>query len=151
MNSRERKRSEANPSQLGCRLLRSASRGLIALTLSLSFSHAEADAAHDFIVSCSYGVLAGTLVGAASLAFASDPGNNLNQVARGASLGLYAGILLGAYVVYGVPSEDDDAARELGRTAAVEKRFDPPLKVFPVMSQRGALTGATAELRLFSF
>lgn len=55
-----------------------------------------------------YGVLAGTLVGAASLAFTEDPGNNLNHVARGASLGLYTGILLGLYVVYIVPGMDKD-------------------------------------------
>jgi NhaP-type Na+/H+ or K+/H+ antiporter len=59
---------------------------------------------HEFIMSCTYGVLAGTLVGAASLAFTSDPGQSLQTVARGASLGLYAGILLGLYVVYIVPS-----------------------------------------------
>src|SRR4051794_14077758 len=54
----------------------------------------------EFLMSCTYGVLAGTLVGAATLAFTSKPGDNLNRVARGASFGLYAGILLGFYVVY---------------------------------------------------
>lgn len=59
-------------------------------------------------MSCSYGVMAGTLVGIASLAFTNQPGKNLNRVARGASLGLYAGILLGLYVVYGLPAEDPE-------------------------------------------
>ncbi len=64
----------------------------------------------EFIMSCSYGVLAGTLVGAATLAFSDRPGENLNKVARGASIGLYAGILLGLYVVYGIPDEDSTAS-----------------------------------------
>ena len=69
----------------------------------------KAEPVHEFLMSCTYGALAGGLVGAATLAFSSHPGDNLNTVARGASLGLYAGILLGAYVVYGVPGGDDEA------------------------------------------
>ncbi len=60
----------------------------------------------EFMLSCVYGAVAGTLVGAATLAFTDKPNQNLNRVARGASLGLYAGMLLGLYVVYGT-SEDD--------------------------------------------
>ena len=62
----------------------------------------------EFVRSCTYGVLAGTLVGAATLAFTEQPGENINRVARGASLGLYAGILLGLYVIYIVPGQVDD-------------------------------------------
>lgn len=127
----------------------------------------------DFVVSCSYGVLAGTLVGAATLAFSDKPGDNLNKVARGASLGLYAGILLGAYVVYGGPSEDEDAAAQLNRTsiddfgdgfggdfrihpriAAQKSReiaLQPPrVLIVPVVSERG-FEGAAAEFRVVSF
>lgn len=60
----------------------------------------------EFIMSCTYGVLAGTLVGAALLAFTDQPGENLSKVARGASIGLYTGILLGIYVVYVVPGQN---------------------------------------------
>lgn len=55
-------------------------------------------------MACTYGVLAGTLVGAATLAFEDRPSENLNKVARGASIGLYTGILMGLYVMYLVPS-----------------------------------------------
>lgn len=72
--------------------------------LSTPSAYAEgASQQREFIMSVTYGVLAGTLVGAASLAFVSKPGDNLNRVARGASIGLYTGILLGLYVVYVVP------------------------------------------------
>jgi hypothetical protein len=62
----------------------------------------------EFLMSCTYGVLAGTLVGAASLAFTDKPSENLNHVARGASIGLYTGILLGIYVVYVVPAMESE-------------------------------------------
>lgn len=95
-------------------------RSVAAIILSLSiFSHPLARAENEtreFVMSCTYGVLAGTLVGAASLAFASKPGDSMFRVARGASLGLYAGILLGLYVIYVVPGmeevpEEDPMAR----------------------------------------
>ncbi len=62
----------------------------------------------EFLLSCVYGTVAGTLVGAASLAFTDKPNKNLNRVARGASIGLYTGILLGLYVVYGTSEDDSD-------------------------------------------
>ena len=123
--------------------------GLIGLILSLSFSasSARADMVRDFVVSCSYGVLAGTMVGAATLAFSEKPGDNLNKVARGASLGLYAGILLGAYVVFGGPSEDEDAAAQLRGTVMKEP---PRFQVYPLLSERG-VEGAATNLRVLSF
>lgn len=66
----------------------------------------------EFVMSCTYGVLAGTLVGAASLAFTKKPSESMGRVARGASLGLYTGILLGLYVVYVVPSMESTPEEE---------------------------------------
>ncbi|MGE0527091.1 MAG: hypothetical protein AB7G93_18925 [Bdellovibrionales bacterium] len=99
----------------------------LAVTFSLIFFSLSARAqtpsaagnpTREFIMSCTYGVMAGTLVGAASLAFTNKPSDNLNRVARGASIGLYTGILLGLYVVYIVPGmmeedipEEDPLAR----------------------------------------
>lgn len=45
--------------------------------------------------SAGYGVVAGTLLGTATLAF----GGKGRNIAKGASLGLYAGLIFGAYVV----------------------------------------------------
>ncbi len=98
----------------------------------------------EFMLSATYGALAGALVGGASLAFSDRPGDNLNKVARGASLGLYAGILLGLYVVYGSRGggSDDD-----GDYAKVHT---PKFLVAPVIGERG-LEGAEASYALLTF
>jgi hypothetical protein len=84
---------------------------LILVVLALFSSSAKAQQqvgpTREFITSVTYGVLAGTLVGVASLAFTTNPGENLNKIARGASLGLYLGIGLGLYVAYGVPDNGE--------------------------------------------
>jgi hypothetical protein len=56
-----------------------------------------------FLTTTSYGVIAGSLTGLASLAFYQRPGQHMKNIALGASLGLYAGILMGAYLIYLVP------------------------------------------------
>ena len=117
---------------------------LLTLGLTISPAARAGEAGREFITSCTYGTLAGTLVGAASLAFTKHPGNSLNQVARGASLGLYTGILLGAYVAWVVPRlgrSDDDL-----RAAAV----NPPLVIWPILAANG-VDGVEAEVRVLSF
>jgi hypothetical protein len=96
----------------------------------------------EFLMSCTYGVLAGTLVGAASLAFTDKPGDNLNKVARGASLGLYAGILLGLYVVYVVPGQESDDYDGLEKTSG--------LMVYPMISEKG-VDGAAFDWTITRF
>jgi hypothetical protein len=95
-------------------------------------------------MSCTYGVLAGTLVGAATLAFESKPGDHLNHIARGASFGLYAGILLGFYVVYIVPGLEAQPEDQL--PAWNNRRFD----VAPVISPNG-VDGLQAQVALAHF
>ena len=107
---------------------------------------AKAEPMREFVMSCSYGVLAGTLVGVATLAFTDRPGDNLNKVARGASLGLYAGILLGAYIVYGVPADEEEPI-----PGGIKVRYEPPrLQVYPLLTERG-LEGAAAQATVFRF
>ncbi len=139
----------------------------LSLTLALALAapgRARADSVREFVMSCSYGAIAGTLVGAATLAFTDHPGDNLNKVARGASLGLYAGMLLGAYVVWGAPDDsrsDDDFAAfgppfslgggiERARPAARSPVAAPKLVIFPVLSERG-LEGAALRYSVLSF
>jgi hypothetical protein len=114
-----------------------------ALSLTGPSAHAADNAQREFIMSCTYGVLAGTLVGAASLAFVSKPGDNLQKVARGASLGLYTGILLGLYVVYVVPGmtpEEEEPVVKL-----------PPVLISPTFSANNRLDGVKADWTVLHF
>jgi hypothetical protein len=58
-----------------------------------------------FIIVAGYGTVGGALLGFASLAFGKKP----RAIAQGASLGLYAGIIFGAYIVlsYQQPAFDN--------------------------------------------
>lgn len=89
--------------------------------------------AREFIMSCTYGVMAGTLVGAASLAFVDRPGENLQRVARGASLGLYTGIFLGWYTVYYLPKQlqrEEEERLDPDR----QSRFGHDFSVYPIVA-----------------
>jgi hypothetical protein len=120
------------------------------VTMIVAPSRAHADPTREFMMSAAYGALAGTLVGAATLAFSDRPGDNLNKVARGASVGLYVGILLGLYVVYGGPSEDSDAAEQLKRQTSFTAPKVPSLLVAPIIGDRG-LEGAQASYSVLHF
>jgi len=97
----------------------------------------QASPEREFIMSCTYGVLAGTLVGAASLAFVDKPGDNLKLVARGASIGLYMGIGLGIYTVYILPKQlerEEDRIIE-GQTGSLPPT--PRWLVYPTLADQG--------------
>ncbi|MCC7405937.1 MAG: hypothetical protein IT288_16200 [Bdellovibrionales bacterium] len=106
----------------------------------------------EFVTACTYGVLAGALVGTATLAFEDKPGDNLQNVARGASIGLYLGILLGLYVVYIVPDQLEKEKLDMYE----EQGLPPPegalprLNVYPLISQN-KVDGAAATWRVLSF
>lgn len=69
---------------------------LISFTLVLpKNSYAMDPKAKAFAVMCAYGTVGGALLGFASMAF----GSNSRAIAQGASLGLYAGIIFGSYVL----------------------------------------------------
>ncbi len=74
---------------------------MLALTITLSaFKLEEARAempvkAKAFLTIVGYGTVGGALLGAASMAF----GNSTRNMAMGASIGLYAGIIFGTYVL----------------------------------------------------
>lgn len=103
------------------------------------FARAEASQEKEFIMSCTYGVLAGTLVGAASLAFISNPGDHLQTVARGASLGLYVGIGLGIYTVYVLPKQlEKEEEKAIENETGQQSRLRlPKFMVLPLVSQNG--------------
>lgn len=108
----------------------------------------------EFITSCTYGVIAGTIVGAATLAFADNPGDKLHRISRGASIGLYAGILLGAYVTYGVSGGDEEDYLEDEEDYALrimkKKARENKLLIVPLVSDAG-LDGMAAVYNVHSF
>ncbi len=64
-----------------------------------------------FLIICGYGAVGGALLGLASMAF----GQESRAIAQGASIGLYGGILFGAYVIYthnqeSAPINDDPSS-----------------------------------------
>ena len=106
----------------------------------------------EILTSATYGVLAGTLVGAASLAFTDRPGDNLQQVARGASLGLYAGLFLGFYVAYVVPNQGEDDSELDGIVEDEGGDYGLlPKFVSPIVSNEGRIKGAYAQWSLLDF
>jgi hypothetical protein len=118
----------------------------------LSYGQAsKADSGHEFIMSVTYGTLAGTLLGVASLAFVSKPSDKLQNVARGASLGLYAGILLGLYVMYAVPDENEELNKLLppDESGGPETHYIPI--VYPMISDSGKIDGAGVQMNILSF
>ena len=122
------------------------SRFILAAAILMSSSFAKAGSEREFIMSCTYGVLAGTLVGAASLAFEDNPGDNLQRVARGASLGLYAGITLGVYTVYYLPKKIEERQnRDLDPDLRLEvdeySYKEPEFQVMPLIAQDGGGLG----------
>ncbi len=114
-------------------------------------------AGREFVMSCTYGVLAGTLVGAASLAFEEQPGDKLHNIARGASIGLYAGILLGVYVVYILPGQierQNQRQLEEGLQGTTQFRLiEPPRVSFnPTFDgETGAIDGLAANYTVLKF
>lgn len=65
------------------------------ISLPTQKAHAMSAKGKAFLIMCTYGTVGGALLGFASMAF----GTNSRAIAQGASLGLYAGIGFGSYVI----------------------------------------------------
>lgn len=63
-----------------------------------------------FLIICTYGTVGGALLGFASMAF----GTNSRAIAQGASLGLYAGIAFGSYVLATHGQQNEPVYQEQG-------------------------------------
>jgi hypothetical protein len=84
-------------------------RFVLILIISLfSVSSMAIDNMTIFLKSCAYGTAAGAMLGLASLATSENPSGKMSNVARGASLGLYAGIGFGLYTIYGKKNSESD-------------------------------------------
>lgn len=87
-----------------------------------------------FLKSCAWGTLAGAGAGVVSLAFADKPGESWNNVAKGASLGLYAGIAYGLYQTNKEP----------------EKYQQPDFAIFPSINE-GKVDGVQITSTILQF
>ncbi|MFZ4404912.1 MAG: hypothetical protein ACOYOK_12485 [Pseudobdellovibrionaceae bacterium] len=77
------------------------------IVLVTSVSSAYESKLKTFLQMAGYGTLAGAGLGVVSLAFKDRPSENINNIARGASLGLYAGMIYGL-VLANKPEEKND-------------------------------------------
>lgn len=67
------------------------------LLVLLQSQTVQAQSLKRFLTSCAWGTLGGAGIGVVSLAVEDKPSQSWNNVARGASLGLYAGIAYGVF------------------------------------------------------
>lgn len=114
------------------------------LTPSTYAAVGEDNKMREFLTSAAYGTLVGALIGAASLAFVDNPDDELQRVAKGASLGLYAGIALGIYVTQFYSNQPET---DLGVEPEVRL---PRVIVAPLVSQKG-LEGFTSQFTIYNF
>lgn len=119
------------PRRLFFSIIVGLSSSIVGLTSQPTYASSE----REFVLSCTYGVLAGTLVGAASLAFVDRPGENLQHVARGASIGLYIGIGLGYYTAFVLPKQLQNEEEKLLEDETKESWIEPKVLFFPVMNE----------------
>lgn len=117
--------------------------------VAIPANEAKADSGREFMMSVTYGTLAGALLGTASLAFTDKPGDKLQRIARGASLGLYFGILLGLYVIYGVSDESDELNNILPPEDDYGFQFKP--LIYPTLSDSGKFDGAAFDVTIYKF
>ena len=93
-------------------------------------------------------------MGAATLAIEDEPDEKIHRIARGASLGLYTGILLGLYVVYLLPAQlDRQEERELEQfeEGSVGQLMTPPRMIVYPLIENSQLTGAGVNVSVFRF
>jgi len=77
---------------------------LLVLVLILQTQTVFANDLRTFLKNCAWGTIGGAAVGVASLAFTDKPSESWSNVAKGASLGLYAGIAYGLYQINKEPT-----------------------------------------------
>lgn len=106
---------------------------ILALLIFFQSSFCLAADLRSFLKTCALGTLAGAAAGVVSLAFEDKPGDSWNNVAKGASLGLYAGI---GYGVYQMNKNPEPA---------------PAYSVAPRFSKNGNMDGVEMTGTVFEF
>lgn len=76
----------------------------VLILVMIQTQSAQAQSLRNFLATCGWGVVGGAALGVVSLAAEDKPSESWNNVARGASLGLYAGIAYGLYTMNRQPA-----------------------------------------------
>lgn len=109
---------------------------LTAMTLFSNSAVASSDL-KSFLKYSAYGAMGGAVAGVASLALTDKPSDHTGNIARGASLGLYAGI---GYGIYKMNSQD------IGQDEIMDKGFSWA----PQIQTSGDISGLNLQY-FFSF
>lgn len=89
---------------------------ILSTILVFNFQIVHAEELKTFLRSCGYGTLIGAGVGLASLVFEKKPNESYSNIARGASLGLYAGIGVGLFMVNNPSTTTESLTNNLQKT-----------------------------------
>lgn len=109
-------------------------KALLLTFVLFQVSTASAASLRDFLKTCAYGTMAGAAAGVVSMGFTDNPGDSWGNVAKGASLGLYAGIAYGLYQMNKTP----------------QGYQEPDFAVMPSFSE-GKVDGVRLSASVFSF
>lgn len=104
----------------------------------------------NFLLACAYGTAGGAALGLLSVAISDDPDSKFDRVSKGASLGLYAGIGFGLYLLYGEQpsSRSDDFG--LMKDKALSPQDISPVWM-SLQTDKGAVTGAKFDWVVSNF
>ena len=94
---------------------------IVAFVTPTQDAHALKPKAKAFAIICAYGTVGGALLGFASMAFGTDS----RVIAQGASLGLYAGIAFGTYVITSHRNPNEPQVRDYPEPQLPPPGYDP--------------------------
>ncbi len=120
-------------------------------------AHAETgdERFRNLLVISGYSTVIGAAFGAALLAFAAEPGDNLDYVARGAAIGFLGGIAVGSFLVFSPLFIEEPWSHNTSPLRQLDLVLDPAtvaarLTVSPVVGRRGVVALA-AKVSLWQF
>lgn len=109
---------------------------ILIAAMILQTQSASAQELKQFLKNCAWGTIIGAAGGVASLAFTDKPSDSWSNVAKGASLGLYAGIGYGIYKL---------------NNPTPTTRQEPDFAVVPEWNKEGKIEGAKLTGIVYNF